>query len=169
MQEYFEIGQIVNTSGLKGVIKVNPYTDDVTKFEFFKKILVEKKNKLIEYEIEEVRYQKNQVLLKLKGIDTIEQAEEIRNCLIKVRREDEPDLPEDTYYIVDLIGLEVFTEEGESLGTVKDIFPLPGDTHDVYVVQNGEKEILLPGKKEVIKQIDLKSHKIIVHLIDGLI
>ena len=169
MQEYFEIGQIVNTSGLKGVIKVNPFTDDVTKFEYFKKILVEKKNQLIEYEIEEVRYQKNQVLLKLKGVDKVEDAEKLRNCLIKVHRDDEPDLPEDTYYIVDLIGLEVFTEENELLGTVKDIFPLPGARHDVYVVQNGDKEILLPGKKEVIKQIDLKSHKIIVHLIDGLI
>ena len=99
MQEYFEIGQIVNTSGLKGVIKVNPYTDDVTKFEYFKKVLVEKKKELIEYEIEEVRYQKNQVLLKLKGIDTIEEAEKLKNCLIKVHRSDEPDLPEDTYYI----------------------------------------------------------------------
>ncbi len=169
MQEYFEIGQIVNTSGLKGVIKVNPYTDDVTKFEYFKKVLVEKKKQLIEYEIEEVRYQKNQVLLKLKGIDTIEEAESLKNCLIKVHRSDEPDLPEDTYYIVDLIGLDVYTDEGETLGTVKDIFPLTNAGHDIYVVQSGDKEILLPGKKEVIKQIDLKSHKIIVHLIDGLI
>lgn len=169
MQEYFEIGQIVNTSGLKGLVKVNPYTDDITKFEYFKKILVEKNKELIEYEIEEVKYQKNQVLLKLKGIDSIEDAEKLRNCLVKVHRKDEPKLPEDTYYIVDLIGLDVYTDEGENLGTVKDIFPLPGAGHDVYVVQRKEEEILLPGKKEVIKQIDLKSHKIIVHLIDGLI
>jgi len=169
MQEYFEIGQIVNTSGLKGLLKVNPYTDDITKFEYFKKVIVEKNKEQKEYEIEEVRYQKNQVLLKLKGIDTIEEAEKLRNCMIKVHRDDEPKLPEDTYFIADIIGLEVFTDENELLGTVKDIFPLPGAGHDVYVVQNGDKEILLPGKKEVIKQIDLKSHKITVHLIDGLV
>lgn len=169
MQEYFEIGQIVNTSGLKGLLKVNPYTDDITKFEYFKKVIVEKNKEQKEYEIEEVRYQKNQVLLKLKGVDSIEEAEKLRNCYLKVHRDDEPDLPEDTYYIVDLLGLEVITDEGNSLGTVKEIFPVPGAGHDVYVVQNGDKEILLPGKKEVIKQIDLKSHKITVHLIDGLI
>ena len=72
MQEYFEIGQIVNTSGLKGLVKVNLFMDDITKIEDFKKVLVEKNKKLIEYEIEEVKYYKNQALIKFKGIDDID-------------------------------------------------------------------------------------------------
>ena len=83
MQEYFEIGQIVNTSGLKGLVKVNLFMDDITKIEDFKKILVEKNKELIEYEIEEVKYHKNQALIKFKGIDDIDKAETLRNCYIR--------------------------------------------------------------------------------------
>ena len=89
MQDYFEIGQIVNTSGLKGVVKANLFTDDITKIESFEKVLIEKNKKLTEYEVEEVKYHKNQALIKFRGIDDIDKAEALRNCLIKVRREDE--------------------------------------------------------------------------------
>ena len=112
MQEFFEIGQIVNTSGLKGVVKANMFTDDIRKIEIFNKVLIEKDKKLIEYEIEEVRYHKNQALIKFKGIDDIDTAQTFKNCYIKVRRDDVPDLLEDTYYVVDLIGFSVYTDEG---------------------------------------------------------
>ena len=111
MQEYFEIGQIVNTSGLKGLVKANLFTDDITKIEEFDKVIIEKNKKQEEYEIEEVKYHKNQALIKFKGIDNIDEAEKLRNSYIKVHRDDEPELPEDTYYIVDLIGLEVFSDD----------------------------------------------------------
>ena len=88
MQEYFEIGQIVNTSGLKGIVKVNPFTDDVSRFEEIKKVFIEKNKELTEYEIEEVRFHKNQVLIKFKNIDSIEEAEKFRNCYIKISRKD---------------------------------------------------------------------------------
>ena len=129
MQEYFEIGQIVNTSGLKGIVKANLFMDDITRIEDFKKVLIEENKKLEEYEIEEVKYHKNQALIKFKGIDDIDNAERLRNCLIKIRREDEEELPEDTYYIVDLIGLEVFSDEDEKLGTLKDVFSVPSGNH----------------------------------------
>ena len=87
MQEYFEIGQIVNTSGLKGLVKANLYTDDITKIEEFDKVLIEKKKELIEYKIEEVKYHKNQALIKFYGVDSIEEAEKLRNCIIKIVRE----------------------------------------------------------------------------------
>ena len=108
MGEYFEIGQIVNTSGLKGIVKVNCFSDDIRRFDKLSKVLIEKNKNLTEYMIEEVRYSKNQVLIKFKGIDTIEEAETFKNCYIKIKREELEELPEDTYYIVDLIGINVY-------------------------------------------------------------
>ena len=165
MQEYFEVGQIVNTSGLKGLVKVNLFTDDIEKFD---KVLIEKNKQLIEYEIEGVRYHKNQALIKFKGIDDIEKAETFRNCYIKVKRCWEEELPEDTYYIVDLIGLEVFSDENEKLGVLKEVYPVPGGNNDVYVVETNGKDLLLPAIGDVIKKIDIPNKKMIVHLIDGL-
>ena len=167
-QEYFEIGQIVNTFGIKGIVKVNPFTDDISQFEKLKSILVDKKGKLFEMQIEEVKYSKNQILLKLKGIDTIEEAEKYRNCYLKLPREKAKKLPKDTYFIADLIGLKVYTDEGNLLGTLEDIYN--SGASDIYVVKDElGKQILLPAIKDVIKQIDLEQEKIIVHLIKGLV
>ena len=169
MQEYFEIGQIVNTSGLKGVVKANLFTDDISKIENFDKVLIEKKGQLQEHVIEEVRYHKNQALIKFKDVNDIDTAESLRNSYIKVHRDDEEKLPDDTYYIVDLIGLHVISDDGRELGILKDVFPVPSGSHDIYVVETGGKDILLPAIGEVIKEIDVKNQKMIVHLIDGLI
>ena len=169
MQEYFEIGQIVNTSGLKGLVKVNLFTDDIYKIEEFEKVLIEKNKKIVEYEIEEVKYHKNQALIKFKGVDNIDMAESLRNCYIKIHRNMEKELPDDTYYIVDLIGLEVFSDDEKKLGILKDVFPVPSGNHDVYVGETGEKEILLPAIGEVIKKIDIPNGKMVVHIIPGLI
>lgn len=168
MQEYFEIGQIVNTYGIKGFLKVVPYTDDMRKFEKLKTIEINKKGTLTKYEIEEVKYSKNTVLLKLKGIDDINEAEKYKNCYIRINRSDNEQLPEDTYYIVDLIGLEVITVDGKILGKVQDIFST--GSNDVYVVKDElGKQILLPAIESVIKEINLDAQKITVELIEGLI
>ena len=111
--EYIEIGQIVNTNGLKGVVKVNPFTDDISKFEDLKYVYIQLKNELKKVKIEQVRYNKNQVLLKLEGIDSIEEAEKYRNFYLKTEKESQEDLGEDTYYIVDLIGLDVYSDKNE--------------------------------------------------------
>ena len=167
-QEYFEIGQIVNHFGIKGMVKVNPFTDDISKFENLKSVLVEKNGKLVDIQIEEVKYSKNQVLLKLKGIDTVEEAEKYRGCYIKIARKDTKKLPKDTYFIADLIGLTVYTDENILLGKVEDIYN--SGANDIYVIKSEDgKQILLPGIGEVIKQIDLEQEKIIVHLIKGLV
>ena len=88
MQEYFEIGQIVNTFGIKGEVKVNPFTDDVEQFERLKSILVVKNKQLVEMEIENVRYQKHLVILKLKNIEDMNTAEKLKGCYIKIHRKD---------------------------------------------------------------------------------
>ena len=168
MEKYFEIGQIVNTNGLKGVIKVKPFTDDIKEFENFESIYIQKKNELIEFKIEKVTYVKQMVLLKLKGIDDINEAEKYRNLYLKVERDVLPKLPQDSYYIVDLQGCDVVTEEGESLGKVDDVFST--GSNDVYVVKNElGKQILLPAIKDVIKTVDIPNKKIIVKLMEGLI
>jgi len=167
-QEYFEIGQIVNTFGIKGMVKVNPFTDDVFQFEDMKTILVEKKDELLEIQIEEVKYSKNQVLLKLKGIETIEEANKYRGCYLKISRQKARKLPEGTYFIADLIGLDVYTDENELLGTLLDIYN--SGANDIYVVKDIlGKQILLPAIKEVIKDVNLDEGKITVHIIEGLI
>ena len=168
MQEYFEIGQIVNTSGLKGLVKVNLFTDDITKIEEFDKVIIEKNKKQQEYEIEEVKYQKNQALIKFKGIDNIDEAEKLRNSYIKIHRDDEPELPEDTYYIVDLIGLDVYSDEGKLLGKLDDVFN--SGSCDIYVVKDElGKQLLLPAISDVIKEINLEEKKIVAHLLKGLV
>lgn len=168
MEEYLEIGQIVNTSGLKGLVKINPFTDDITRFENLKTIYVIVGKERKEFEIEDVKYQKKQVLLKLKGIDTIEEAEKYRECYLQIDRKDAVKLPEDTYFIADLIGLEVYTIENTLLGKIEDVFPT--GSNDVYVVKDElGKQILLPAIGDVVKQVDLVNKKVVVEIIEGLL
>ena len=167
MQKRLEIGQIVNTFGIKGEVKVVPFTDDITRFDELKTVYVKIKGKSELYKIENVKYHKNMVLVKFKGIDNIETAEKLRNAFLEVDRKDAIPLEEGTYYIVDLIGLDVYTDEGKLLGKVDDIYNTGGK--DIYVVKDElGKQILLPGIDEVIKEVIL-DEKIIVHLIPGLI
>lgn len=167
-QLYFEIGQIVNTFGIKGFVKVNPFTDDLERFEELKSVFVVKNKELIEMQIEEVKYHKHLVLIKFKGIEDINMAEKYKGCYIKIKREDARKLPEGTYFIADLIGIKVYDEDGNLLGKVNDIYN--NKVHDIYVVKDDfGKQILLPSTKEVIKQIDIDNDKIVVHLIEGLI
>lgn len=167
MNKYLELGQIVNVKGLKGEVKVNSFTDDNTKFERIPNVFLKQKGNLKEYSIEKVGYSKNQVIIKFSGVDTVEEAELLRNSYIVVDREIFGELPEGVYYIADLLGLDVYTEDGTHLGIVDDIFST--GSNDVYVVKDElGKQKLLPGIDEVIKQIDLDSGKIIVNLIEGL-
>lgn len=166
--EYIEIGQIVNTNGLKGVVKVNPFTDDISKFEELKYVYIQLKSELKKVKIEQVRYNKNQVLLKLEGIDSIEEAEKYRNFYLKTEKESQEDLGEDTYYIVDLIGIDVYSDKNEYLGKIEDVFPT--GSNDVYVVKdNLGKQILIPAIADVVKEVDLKNKKMIINLIPGLV
>ncbi len=168
MEEYLEIGQIVNTNGLKGLLKVKPLTDDITRFEELETIYIQIHSQLVEKKIEKVRYVKNMVLLKLEGIVDINEAEKYRNLYIKINRKDIKELPENSYLIVDMLKCEVYTEENELLGKMIDV--LQTGSNDVYVVKNENgKEILLPAIKDVVKKVDIQNKKIIVKLMEGLI
>ena len=167
MEGLLEVGQIVNTYGIKGFVKVVPLVDNNNQFKSFKTLYIQNKNGIQELFIEEVKFSKNLVLLKFKGIETIEQAEELRNYYLQAKRSDIK-LEKGAYFIVDLIGLEVYTENGELLGILKEVLQ-PG-ANDVYVVENEAKQqILLPVIPDVIKNIDIEGRKVIVKLMEGLI
>ena len=167
MKDILEIGQIVNTRGLRGEVKVNSFSQDSKRFEKIDVIYIKENNELKSYKIEKVTYNKNQVILKLENINHIDYAEKLRNKYIYVKKSQLEDLPEGVYYISDLIGLDVYDEKNNYLGKVDDIFSTK--SNDVYVIKNelGVNR-LLPGTDEVIKNIDLDNKKIVVNLIKGL-
>ncbi len=168
MQEFLEIGQIVNTFGIKGMVKVKPFTDDITRYDYLEKVYVKANKIRKEYIIEEVKYHKDMVLIKFKGIDKLEDAELLRNLYLEVNRSEEPDLDEGTYYIVDLLGLDVYSDEGNLLGKIDDIYN--NGSSDIYVIKDElGKQLLLPAISDVIKDINLQDKKMIVHILKGLI
>lgn len=163
----FTIGRIVNTHGVKGEMRVKPSTDDIKRFEKLKEVYVQQKDTKV-YEIASVRYHKDFVLIKLKGVDTMNDAELMRNALLKIDRKDSLPLEEDEYYMCDLYDLEVITEEGRNLGVITDI--LVTGSNDVYVVtdQATHKEILIPAIKQCIKKVNINEGHMIIHLLEGL-
>ncbi len=168
MTKYLEIGQIVNTFGIKGMVKVKPFTDNIERFSNLEKIYIKNKSGQTEYKIQEVKYHKNMVLIKFEGIENPEQADLLRNSYLIVDRETEEPLEPGRYYIVDMIGLDVFIDDNEYLGKLEDIYNT--GSNDIYVVKNElGKQVLLPAIEDVIKNIDMDNKKVIVHLIPGLV
>ena len=165
MVDYFEIGHIDNTHGLKGELKVRSYSSTNRRFEELSSILVKIADNYESYDIEKVRYQNDIVLLKLKNVDVIEEAEKLKGKSIFIKREDAKELDEDEYYIADLLGSEVY-EEDTFLGTLEDIFT--AGAADVYVIKcKGKDDLLLPALKSVILETDVANKKIKVKIPNG--
>lgn len=170
-QELYDIGRITRPHGLRGEVRVQIITDFPERFQAMDSVIVQTPDGVRRrYNINGVRFHKGFVILQLEGVDTVEDAQRLRNSLLRVTRDELVPLPPGHYYISDLIGLEVYTEFGELLGTVSDVLQ-PG-ANDVYVVRpaaEGTEEILLPAIRDVVKDIDLESGRITVHLLPGLI
>lgn len=168
MVEYFEIGQIANTHGIKGELKIVPLTDDPERYGKLKWVYVDNRGILNKYNIESVRYFKNFVILKFREIIDMTSAEKLKGLMIKIDRKDAVKLPNDTYFICDLIGCEVAEENGNIVGVIKNI--LKTGSNDVYVVEGENiKEILIPALKSVVKDISIENKRIIVSLPKGLV
>ena len=149
------------------MVKVKPFTENVEQFEELEKIYIKNKKGKKEYKIQEVKYHKQMVLIKFEGIENPEDADLLRGSYLVINRKDAKPLEEGTYYIVDLLGLEVYTDEGILLGKVDDIFNT--GSNDIYVVKDElGKQVLLPGIEDVIKEVDIENCKITVHIIPGL-
>ncbi|MEG0073659.1 MAG: ribosome maturation factor RimM [Clostridia bacterium] len=165
--QYIEIGKTVNTHGVRGELKIYTYTDDIEALRKLKTIYITMKDgSLKDFKVCGTKVQKNMLIVKLDTVDTVEDANMLRDLI--VQRERKPnELDEDTFYIVDLIGLQVYEDTGELLGVLEDVIQ-PG-ANDVYVVKMTDgKEILLPVIKQVVKDIDLENKRITVHVMEGL-
>lgn len=167
--EKIKIGKIVNAVALRGEVKVYHYSDYKERFEELDEILIERKGKFTAYEIENVRYQKNTAILKLKGVDDRNAAEALKESDIYITEEDLRELPEDTFYVKDLIGCKVLNEEnGAEIGVIKDV--LQNSAQDIYQItlKNG-KEALIPVVGEFVREVSIAEKYVKIHLIPGFI
>jgi 16S rRNA processing protein RimM len=161
------IGKVLKPWGVKGEMKIEPLTDFPERFKELGRVsLVSPAGKEISCAVTAVRYANGVPFLTFPGYDTPEKAKTLNGWFIKIPREEVVPLPEGSYYWFELIGMEVFSEEGEKLGTITDVFET--GSNDVYVMKRGRKEIYLPATREVIKQVDMATKKMVIHLIDGL-
>lgn len=162
-----QVGVITDTHGIKGEVKVFPTTDDVNRFDYLKKAYIDSKEGLIPVKVNSVKYFKQYVIIKFKGINDINDIEKYKKSPLLVTREDAVPLEEGQYYITDIIGINVYTDDGVNIGTLKEV--LQTGANDVYIVRNSEnKEILIPAIKQCILGIDLEKKEMKVHLLDGL-
>ncbi|MBN2028955.1 16S rRNA processing protein RimM [bacterium] len=167
VETFIPVGRIIRPHGLCGDVKVISMTDYPERFRKFQSLYVEGGKGCGKWvEVEGGGVHGNYVVLKLKGTDDRQAAEDLRGFLLKVRREDYPDLPKGREYVFNLIGLRVKTVEGRNIGSLIDILQLPGQ--DIYVVDTGEREIWIPGVKEFIKKIDISKGVIRIQLLEGL-
>lgn len=162
-EEYISIGKIVNTHGHKGEIKILPLTDFPERFFKMDKVLVfeKEKNTLKEFQIENARQHKQAIILKLKEILDMNEAEKLKGSFLQVKKEDLVELPKDHFYIFEIIGVKVFEVTRGYLGVLKDV--IQTGANDVYVIEPKEgKPILIPALKKVVKEINILEGNMMV-------
>ena len=168
MEKMLQVGAITSTHGIRGEVKVFPTTDDPNRFKKLKEVVLDTGKEQLTLEIQSVKFFKQFVILKFKGYDNINDIEKYKGKNIYVTRENAVKLEKDEYFIADMIGSVVEDEDGNVLGTLKDV--MQTGANDVYVVENQEgKELLFPAIKECILQVDIEQQKITVHIMPGLL
>ena len=167
MEELLQVGVITTTHGVGGEVKVFPTTDDPARFKKLKNVILDTGKTRKELEITGVKFFKNMVILKFKGFDNMNDVENFRQAKLLVTRENAVELGEDEYFIADLIGLAVFSDEGEALGVITDV--LQTGANDVYVIsKEGQADLLVPAIHDCIKEVDIARQKMTIHLLPGL-
>lgn len=168
MKDLLQIGVITSTHGVRGEVKVFPTTDDVNRFKKLTDCFLEYKGDYIPMKKKSCKFFKNMVILGFDGYDNINDIEKFRQCKLFVDREHAVKLSKDEYFVTDLIGILVLTEDNQELGTLKEV--IPTGANDVYVVVDKEgKELLLPAIKECIRVVDMENCRMYVHLMKGLL
>ncbi len=168
MENLLQVGAITSTHGIRGEVKVFPTTDDVNRFKKLKEVVLDTGKEQITLQIQGVKFFKQFVILKFKGIDNINDIEKYKGKSLFVTRENAVKLEKDEYFIADILGSTVEDEEGNILGTLKDV--IVTGANDVYVVENKEgKELLFPAIKECVLNVDVEHAKITVHIMPGLL
>ena len=167
MEQRFQVGVITSTHGVRGEVKVFPTTDDPARFKKLKQVILDTGKEDMELEITGVKFFKNMVILKFKGIDDMDTANKYLQKSLYVTRENAVKLEKNEYFIADLIGLAVSSEEGEDLGFINDV--LQTGANDVYVIKKtGEEDLLLPAIKDCVKEVHTEGGKMVVHVLPGL-
>ena len=162
------IGKVVSTQGNKGEVKVLPLTDSTDRFNNLDTVFLRNSNSRTTLNIEKIRIKENTVILKLKDIENIQEAKMIVGSFLEVKRENAVKLPKDTYFLFEIIGLEVYDENNIFLGKVENI--ICTGSNDVYIVKDkNKKELSIPAIREVVKNIDLEKKRITIKMVDGLI
>lgn len=168
MEDLLQVGVITQTHGIKGEVKVFPTTDDVRRFKKLKETILDTGKEKITLEIESVKFFKQFVILKFKGIDNINDVEKYRQKNLYVTRANAVRLRRDEYFIADLIDIEVYEEDDKLLGVLKNV--IETGANDVYEIEMTDgREVLIPAIKECILSVDVEARKMVVHLLDGLL
>ena len=168
MEDLLQVGIITSTHGVRGEVKVYPTTDDPRRFRRLKEVVLDTGREKINLEIEGVKFFKQFVILKFKGLDNINDIEKYLQKSLYVTRKNAVRLQRDEYFIADLIGLKVQDEDGTELGTVKDV--IETGANDVYEVEMADgRSLLLPAIKQCILNVDVENGMMQVHVLEGLL
>lgn len=168
MEQRFRIGEIANTHGIRGEVKVYPTTDDVARFKKLKKCILETKQGEMILHVESCKFFKQFAILKFKEFNNINEVEQYKHCGLYVEREDAVKCEEDEYYIADLVGCTVYNEDDSELGDLIDV--IQTGANDVYVVRmESGKELMIPAIKECILSVSITERRVKVHLLKGLL
>ena len=168
MEDLLKVGVITTTHGVRGEVKVYPTTDEPERFLELDYVLLDTGRELRKLEIKNVKFFKNLVILKFKGVDNINDIEKYKGRDLWIPRKERQELEEDEYYIADLLGMSVVLEDGQEFGTLKDV--METGANDVYIIDSAEHgEVLLPAIKECILDVDLEKNVMTIHLMKGLI
>ena len=167
MEERLQVGVITSTHGIKGEVKIFPTTDDTKRFKKNMEVILETGKEDLLLTVEGVKFFKQFVILKFKGIDNINDIEKYKSKSLYVTRKNAVKLKKDEYFIADLLGIEAWEDNGSKLGVLKDV--IETGANDVYVIalEDG-KEMLIPAIKECILEVDIENKKMIIHVMDGL-
>ena len=178
MEQFLRAGIISSTHGIRGEVKVFPTTDDAARFKEIRKVFLDTGRERMELEIQSVRFFKQFVIVKFKGIDNINDIEKYKGCSLYISREEAgcslyisreeaAELDEDEYYIGDLIGMDVFTEEGH-FGVLRDV--METGANEVYIIDSDSHgEVLIPAIRQCVLDVDVEQNRMTIRLMDGLI
>ena len=168
MEEVLQVGVITTVHGVRGEVKVFPTTDDVNRFKKLKEVILDTGREKITLEIEGVKFFKQMVILKFKGIDTLDDVAKYRQAGLYVTRSNAVKLDRDEYFIADLIGVEVYDESDQLIGVLEDV--IATGANDVYTIRMTDgRELLLPAIKQCVLDVDVQGRRMKVHVLEGLL
>lgn len=168
MEQLLQVGVISSTHGVRGEVKVFPTTDDVKRFKKLKQVILDTGREQLTLEVESVKFFKQFAILKFKEFNNINEIEKYKGKSLLVDRKHAVKLQKDEYFIADMIGITVYTEDGNEFGTMKDV--LETGANDVYIIDSPKYgEVLIPAIKQCILNVDVAERKMVIHLMEGLV